>query len=227
LLVISGLTMITGVLGAVAQVEIRRILSFHIVSQIGYMIMGLALFTPLALAGSIFYIIHHIVVKTNLFLIGGMVERYGGSGRLSALGGFCRKYPLLALLFLVTALSLAGIPPLSGFFAKFVLIRAGLESEQYLIVIAALGVGMLTLFSMTKIWSEAFWKPQPEDNEAAHTETSSIFSRARFSAIAPMVLLAAISVGIGLAAGPIMSLSANAAGQLMNPGEYIRAVLEP
>ena len=76
---ISGLTMVTGVLGAAAQMEFRRVLSFHIVSQIGYMVMGLGLLTPLGLAGSVFYLMHHIVVKTNLFLVGGIVRHLGGS----------------------------------------------------------------------------------------------------------------------------------------------------
>ena len=115
LLAASGLTMLAGVLGAAAQNEFRRILSFHIVSQIGYMIMGLALFTPLALAGSVFYIAHHIIVKTNLFLVSGVVYRLRGTYQLKKLGGLYRFYPGLSLLFLIPAFSLAGIPPLSGF----------------------------------------------------------------------------------------------------------------
>lgn len=99
LLVCAALTMLTGVLGALAQQDVRRILSFHIVSQIGYMIFGLALLTPLGLASSVFYLVHHIVVKTNLFLIGGLIERLGGSSRLSDLGALYRARPWLGLLF--------------------------------------------------------------------------------------------------------------------------------
>ena len=162
ILAVSALTMVVGVLGAVVQNEFRRILSFHIVSQIGYMIMGLGLFTLNALAGSVFYIVHHIIVKTNLFLVSGVVRRLAGTYELKKLGGLYSLYPGLAVLFLVPALSLAGIPPLSGFFAKFSLVRAGLESEQYWIVAAALAVSLLTLFSMIKIWNEAFWKADPK-----------------------------------------------------------------
>ena len=121
----------TGVLGAVAQFEFRRVLSFHIVSQIGYMLLGLGLFTPLALAGTVFYLIHHIVVKTNLFLVGGIVRRLGGTLELGSLGGLYRSRPGLALLFLVPAFSLAGIPPLSGFWGKLVLVKAGLDAGHY------------------------------------------------------------------------------------------------
>ncbi len=224
LLLIAGLTMVTGVLGAMAQNEIRRILSFHIVSQIGYMVMGLALFTPLALAGTIFYIIHHIVVKTNLFLIGGIAEQQFGTGRLDRIGGLYRSAPVLATVFFLSAMSLAGVPPLSGFFAKLTLIRGGLEAERYAIVVAALVVSLLTLFSMTKIWSEAFWKPAPED---AGTDLSARRRTMKGQACryGPTILLAAITVGIGTMAGPVMNASIATAEQLLDPNAYINAVL--
>nr|WP_286177378.1 Na+/H+ antiporter subunit D [Rhodopirellula sp. JC639] len=224
LLLIAGLTMVTGVLGAMAQSEIRRILSFHIVSQIGYMLMGLALFTPLALAGSVFYIIHHIVVKTNLFLIGGIAERRFGSGRLSEIGGLQRSMPVLAILFFLSAMSLAGIPPLSGFFAKLTLVRGGLETERYAIIIAALVVSLMTLFSMTKIWAEAFWKPAPQEARASLPARHDS-RRGRIALFAPIVLLVTITVGIGVLAGPVMKVSYAAAEQLLDPDAYIDAVL--
>jgi multicomponent Na+:H+ antiporter subunit D len=217
ILVIAGLTMLTGVLGAVAQNEFRRILSFHIVSQIGYMIMGLGLFTRLALAGSVFYIVHHIIVKTNLFLVSGVAYRLRGTFELKDLGGLYHAHPMLALLFLIPALSLAGIPPLSGFFAKLALLQAGLEMGQYVIVVVALAVGILTLVSMTKIWAEAFWKP------AADPPASSIPSPRAL--LLPIVTLATLTVLIGLAAGPLFALSMQAADQLLNPRDYIQAVL--
>lgn len=222
LLLIAGLTMVTGVLGAMAQSEIRRILSFHIVSQIGYMLMGLALFTPLALAGSVFYIVHHIVVKTNLFLIGGVAESRFGSGRLAEIGGLQRSMPLLATLFFLSAMSLAGVPPLSGFFAKLTLIQGGLESESYAIVGTALVVSLLTLFSMTKIWTEAFWKPEPDDAVVYDVNRS---RRSRWCQLAPTILLASTTVGIGLLAGPVMTAAIATAEQLLDPNAYIDAVL--
>nr|WP_218916456.1 Na+/H+ antiporter subunit D [Rubinisphaera brasiliensis] len=224
LLIVAGLTMVTGVLGAMAQSEIRRILSFHIVSQIGYMLMGLALFTPLALAGSVFYIIHHIVVKTNLFLIGGIAERRFGSGQLAEIGGMYQSMPLLAILFFLSAMSLAGIPPLSGFFAKLTLIRGGLEAERYVIVVAALAVSLLTLFSMTKIWAEAFWKPNPHEKTAGIPK----YDDSRFGQLgvfAPVVLLLAVTMSIGVLAGPVMTLATATAEELLDPDAYITAVM--
>ncbi len=220
LLVASGLTMLTGVLGAAAQSEFRRILSFHIVSQIGYMVMGLALFTPLALAGSVFYITHHIIVKTNLFLVSGVVNHLRGTYQLKKLGGLYKIYPMLGLLFLIPAFSLAGIPPLSGFWAKFVLIRAGLEMGQYAIVATALLVSLLTVFSMTKIWAEVFWKAQPE----TEGPTQNLPLNRLLYLIGPIAALAIITVVIGLFAEPFFTLSIRAAEQLLDPTEYIRAV---
>ena len=223
IVVIAGMTMITGVLGAAAQNEFRRILSFHIISQIGYMIMGLGLLSPLALAGSVFYIMHHIIVKTNLFLVSGVVYRLQGSYRLKDLGGIYKSRPWLAVLFLVPAMSLAGVPPLSGFFAKFILVKAGLELEQHTIVAVALGVGLLTLFSMTKIWGEAFWKAPPHHDRAAEPTPP---TRAELACmVAPIIGMCAITVSIGVFAQPVFELAQRAAEQLVDPGEYVRAVL--
>jgi multicomponent Na+:H+ antiporter subunit D len=212
-------TMMTGVLGAAAQTEVRRILSFHIISQIGYMVLGLGLFTRLALAGSVFYILHHIVVKTNLFLISGLIRRLGGSFELDRVGGLYRASPMLSLLFIVPAFSLAGLPPLSGFWAKLYLVRAGLEAGQYLVVAIALAVGVLTLYSMTKIWAGAFWSPAPAEGPAEPTRP---LTR---RLIGPVAGLAAITILIGLWAYPLAELSSRAAGELIDPQQYVEAVL--
>lgn len=226
ILILAGLTMITGVLGAVAQNEFRRILSFHIVSQIGYMIMGLGLFTPLGLAASVFYIAHHIIVKTNLFLISGVVARACGTFELKNSGGVYRAQPGLAMLFLIPAMSLAGLPPLSGFFAKLGLVQAGLPQEQYVIVGGALGVSLLTLFSMLKIWNEAFWKPLDDRRPCAHAQGKPMTdNRVSVALLVPIVLLAMITLLIGLGAGPVFAVALRAGHDLMQPAQYIRAVL--
>ncbi len=222
LLWIAALTMITGVLGAAAQTEIRRILSFHIISQIGYMIMGLALYTALGIVGAVFYILHHIIVKANLFLVSGVANRLTGSYDLKKIGGLYKSKPFLAVLFLIPAFSLAGFPPLSGFWAKYVLIKAGLEVDAYWIVAAALVVGLLTIFSMTKIWAEAFWKPHPGGDGAIAV---TVDRGAMLALTLPIAALALITVAIGLYAEPLLSLAERAAGELMDPAAYVRAVL--
>ena len=219
---VAALTMITGVLGAAAQNEIRRILSFHIVSQIGYMILGLALLTPLALAGAVFYLVHHIVVKANLFLIGGVAQRIAGSNDLARIGGLYKSAPLLAVLFLIPAFSLAGFPPLSGFWAKYVLIAAALEDEAWLFAGVALVVGLLTIYSMTKIWAEAFWKPHPEGIEPSLDRLDTA-TRARM--LWPIAGLALLTLIIGFFPEPFVQFAERAAAQLLDPSAYIAAVL--
>ncbi len=216
---VGAITMVTGVLGAVAQYEFRRLLSFHIVSQIGYMVMGLGFFTPLAMAGTVFFIVHNIFVKTNLFLVSGVSHRIHGTYDLKKLGGLYRAHPWVGMLFLLSALSLAGVPPLSGFFGKLVLVKAGLGIEQFVVVAAALGVSLLTLFSMTKIWAEAFWKPLPEGTET-HAPGAGMGLM-----LGGIVTLAVLAVVMGVAAGPLFTLAQQAGEQLTNPAPYIEAVL--
>lgn len=225
ILVIAGATMVSGVFGAMVQQDFRRILSFHIVSQIGYMIMGLGLFSPFALAGSVFYIAHHIIVKTNLFLVSGIVHRIRGTFDLPGLGGLFRSAPLLSTLFLIPAFSLAGMPPLSGFWAKLSLVQAGLGADQYAIVAVALFAGLLTLFSMTKIWGEVFWKEPGTPSGPDTAPPGPLRGGERVAYLAPVIGLAILTVFIGLTVEPLMTVALRAADQLANPVLYINAVL--
>jgi multicomponent Na+:H+ antiporter subunit D len=232
LLVVAGLTMFTGVLGAVVQNDMRRILSFHIVSQIGYMLMGLGIaiivadrsgrtdeVAILALSGGVFYILHHIIVKANLFLISGAVLLRKGTTNLKEVNGLASTDPLLACLFLISSLSLAGMPILSGFWAKFVLVRAGLEAGSFGIVTVSLVVSLLTLYSMTKIWTQAFWG-EPDDLDIPEHANSS-----RLWILAPIGAMCVLTVGIGVWAEGAASLSFDAAEQLLDSSLYIDAVL--
>jgi multicomponent Na+:H+ antiporter subunit D len=219
LLWIATLTMITGVLGAAAQNEFRKVLSFHIISQVGYMVLGLALYTPLGLAGAVFYLVHHIIVKGNLFLVSGLARYTGGSFELDRLGGLYRYRPLLSVLFLIPAFSLAGFPPLSGFWAKLVVIQAGLAVEAFLVVGVALVVGLLTIYSMTKIWQGAFWSPAPEGTVLAGPLPRLM--------LAPVVALALLTLVIGFWSGPFIALAEAAARELLDPAGYVAAVLGP
>jgi multicomponent Na+:H+ antiporter subunit D len=220
LLAVAALTMVVGVFGAITQNDIKRILSFHIVSQIGYMIMGLGLFTVAGLAGAVIYVIHHIVVKTTLFLVAGLVEQRTGTAQLDDLTGLRRLEPALALLFLLPALSLAGIPPFSGFVAKLALVEAGLDSGQYVVVGVSLAVSLLTLFSMTKIWSNTFWGPDPSVDAGRN-----LTAPRRALMVGSTATLVALSLAIAVASGPIYRLSERAAQDLMDPTRYVEEVL--
>ncbi|MGE0796695.1 MAG: proton-conducting transporter membrane subunit [Lautropia sp.] len=249
--VIAGATMVTGVLGAAAHFDVRRILSFHIISQIGYMLVGLAVATPLAIAGSVLYVIHHIVVKANLFLVGGAIRLAGGSTDLARIGGLYRRAPLLAILFAIPALSLAGVPPLSGFWAKFVVVRSSLEAGHVALAAIALVVGLLTLYSMAKIWNEAFWKAPSEPEAAASATVAPTTAptaaptlptalppaaalqarwydepRTRIAMIAPIAALASITLTIGLSAEWFVDYAMRAAEQMLSTTTYVEAVLE-
>jgi multicomponent Na+:H+ antiporter subunit D len=232
LIVLSIFTMVTGVLGAASHFQIRRILSFHIISQIGYMTVALAIMTPLALASGIFYLVHHIIVKTNLFLISGVVLRMRGSDDLARIGGLAKSAPWLACLFFIPAFSLGGIPPLSGFWAKFGVVKASLEGGHWWVVAFALLVGVLTLYSMTKIWAEAFWKKAPEvgvsESEIATAETAPYTQS--FSLrwmLPPIVAMTLATVVIGILGQPLFQYTERAAAQLMDPEGYQAAVLRP
>jgi multicomponent Na+:H+ antiporter subunit D len=218
---IAILSMVVGVLGAAAQQDVRRILSFHIVSQIGYIVLGLALFTPLALAGAVFYLVHNIIAKTNLFLVGGVMNRLAGSFDLAAIGGLYRYAPVLAALFLLSALSLAGLPPLSGFWAKLLLVQASLEIEAWIVAGVALTVGLLTLYSMTKIWTLGFWKPEP----VARIAPPRISGFERLALYAPIVAMSGLTVIMGLWAEPFLAAADRAAEELLDPRLYLDAVL--
>ena len=222
LLWVALATMLTGVLGAAAQSDFRKILSFHIISQIGYMVLGLAMMTPLALTGAVFYLLHHIIVKGNLFLIAGVSRKLTGSSDLYRIGGLYKAAPFLAVLFIIPAFSLAGFPPLSGFWAKFVIVRASLELQDWITAFVALLVGLLTIFSMTKIWAEAFWKPHPDGREPA----LAVLPKGQgFVLMAPIVGLAVMTVIIGLFPAPFLDFAETAAAQLIDPQAYIDAVL--
>lgn len=218
---ISILTMITGVLGAAAQFEMKRLLAFHIVSQIGYMTLGLGLFTAGALAAGLFYILHNILAKTNLFLVAGAVAHCKGSTKLKKIGGLYQSQPWLAVIFLISAMALAGMPPLSGFLGKFYLVKEAVPTAQWLAIAAALGVGLLTLYSMVKIWAEAFWKAQPEDVELPPERV-----RIPLAMWLSMTLMVLAIFAISLSPEWILVIVQRAGEELMDPNRYIAAVLE-
>ncbi|WP_069812418.1 Na+/H+ antiporter subunit D [Streptomyces sp. TP-A0874] len=164
LMVVALLSMLFGILGAVAQSDLKRLLSFTLVSHIGYMVFGIALATVAGIGGAIFYVAHHITVQTTLFLVAGLVERTGGTTDMPRLGGLASLSPVLSAVFFLTAMNLSGIPPLSGFLGKLGLLRAGVEEGgawAYLLVGAAVLTSLLTLYALVKVWNLAFWRAAP------------------------------------------------------------------
>ncbi len=223
ILVVAGLTMVVGVLGAIAQNDMKRILSFHIVSQIGYMLLGLGIFTVAGVAGAILFIVHQIPVKTALFLTAGLVEESTGATELRRVGGLLHRMPVAAALFGIAALSLAGIPPLSGFVGKLALIDAGFAAGTNTIVAVSLVVSLLTLFSMTKIWNGVFWGTPEQPTERLVADGGRLRSPVLMQAAT--VALVALGVAVAVFAGPIYELCERAATDLLDPSPYVQAVL--
>jgi multicomponent Na+:H+ antiporter subunit D len=164
------LTMVVGILGAIAQSDIKRLLSFTLVSHIGYMVFGVGLASEAGLSGAVFYVAHHITIQTALFLVVGLIEHLAGSSALLKLGGLATVYPLLGVLFFVPAMNLAGIPPLSGFLGKVGLLEAGVADGSWLAWLLVAGgtvTSLLTLYAVAKTWALAFWRSPREAHDTA------------------------------------------------------------
>lgn len=238
LMVLALLTMVVGVLGAVAQADIKRLLSFTLVSHIGYMILGVALGSVAGTAAATFYIVHHIVVQTTLFLGAGLIERIGGSTSITKLGGLLKASPVIAVLFFVPALNLGGIPPFSGFIGKLALFQAAAEQGTWLawvLIGAGALVSLLTLYALMRVWNMAFWRPAADvegyestllDNvteaPGGHTVTETrTVPRLMIGATAGMVVA---SVALTVFAGPLFGISTRAGENLEGPSQYVRIV---
>ena len=222
-------TMLVGALGALAQNDLNRLLSFLLVSHIGFMLFGLAVFDVAGIAATVLYVIHHITVQATLFLVSGLITRRTGTVALEAMGGLARTAPALAVLFAIPALTLAGIPPTSGFVAKLALLQAGAQAGVTTSIVAGVVVAssLLTLYAMTRVWVRVFWgepreplaDPDPTDELVVGTASTPLPMMAAAGA------LATVSVAIAVAAGPLSAVSTRAAEDLIERGPYQNAVL--
>jgi multicomponent Na+:H+ antiporter subunit D len=212
--------MIVGILGAVAQDDIKRMLSFTLVSHIGYMIFGAAVGTVAGISSAVFYVAHHITVQTTLFLVIGLIERYGGSTSLTRLGGLAKVAPVLAVLFFLPAMNLAGIPPFSGFLGKVGLIQAGAQQATwltYLLIAGSVLTSLLTLYAISRVWSRAFWQaPPPEAGEPGRVPRGMTL---------PAAGLVAVGLSLTFLAGPLFGITDRAARDMLARDPYIDAVL--
>jgi len=218
LTVLAILSIFLGVFGAVSQMNYKSILAYHSISQIGYVILGLGLFSISSISGSIYFIFHHGVVKGCLFLTAGITEKITGTRDLKKMGGLLATHPALGWTFFIVAMSLAGVPPLSGFFAKYMIALSAANQQNYWALACAIGAGIFTLFSMIKLFLYVFWGKAPREYVPAMD-----FQYKR--ALIPCFLLAGTSLLLGIFAQPILSLCTEASDQLMTPQMYIDVVL--
>ncbi|MCT1413899.1 Na+/H+ antiporter subunit D [Corynebacterium sanguinis] len=239
-------TMIVGIMGALAQNEIKRLLSFTLVSHIGYMVFGVALGTMEGLSGAIFYAVHHVLVQTSLFLVVGLIERQAGTSQLRRLGSLLYTAPVIALLYFIPALNLGGIPPFSGFLGKIMLLEAGAAEGSWLswvLIGGAVVTSLLTLYAMILVWSKGFLRDRadaPEghiaiDKPSALSDrqsTVTIDERSDVGRVPPGMLLSttlliAASLAITFLAGPISAVTDRAAESAQDRSIYRDAVLRP
>jgi multicomponent Na+:H+ antiporter subunit D len=217
---LAALTMVLGVVGAVAYDDIRKILAYNVIVAVGFIVFGLAIFTTTSIEGAIFYLIHDMIVKALLFLAGGLIILVAGTDQLKKTGGLIKEYPVLGWIFLATAISLAGIPPLSGFAGKLLIIQGGLNTGFYVFVGVSLLTSLLVLYSLVKLFMAAFWK---EPEESIQSSRSKIVIK---GLIAPCAVLLGLSAALGLGAEWIYPYVNQAAETLMDPSIYIQAVLK-
>jgi multicomponent Na+:H+ antiporter subunit D len=224
------LTMIVGILGAVAQDDIKRMLSFTLVSHIGYMIFGIAVGSRIGMSAAIFYVAHHITIQTTLFLVAGLIERRSGTTSLTDLGGLLRTAPALAVLFFVPAMNLAGIPPFSGFLGKVGLLEAGADAGTwlaYVLIGGSVVTSLLTLYAMSRVWGRAFWQPAPKASELSFAgDTGEEVEPGTLPAgmLGPTTLLVLVGLSITIVAGPLFGFTDRAAGDLLARTPYVEAV---
>ena len=231
ILVLALASMLVSALAALVQDDIRKIFAYHLIAQVGMMSIGIALSSSLGLGTTVFFFLEDIVVVANLFFISGLIYHAAGSFYLSQLGGLYKAKPWLGVLFLISALSIAGFPPLSGFWAKVLLLKAALEQNHGLqglswtvgtgfVVTIIIITAFLSLLSMARVWILAFWKPSPDPRlvESAHSKLPSPM-------LFPVLLLSAVTLIISLWPEPFISLASNVAQDLVNPNIYIDAIL--
>jgi multicomponent Na+:H+ antiporter subunit D len=232
LLVLAALTMVVGILGAVVQDDVKRVLSFTIVSHIGYILLGLGLYSAAGLAGAVLYTVHHITVQTTLFLVAGLMERREGTSSILRSGGLQHVAPVLAVLYLIPAFSLAGIPPLSGFVAKLGLFQAGLADGGALAVTAVAtgtATSLLTLYAVGRVWTSVFWGPVAPVVPDRDRQDALDVGVARTPRLMLGAATAAVAGGLAITvlAGPLYGLAERSADELVDPDRYVTAVLSP
>ncbi|MFS0672886.1 Na+/H+ antiporter subunit D [Ornithinibacillus sp. 179-J 7C1 HS] len=215
---IAGLSMLFGVIGALSTNNIKLIISYNIIPAIGFIIMGIGIFNQDALSGSIYYLLHDMVIKSALFLLVGVIAYVAGTSDLKKMGGLIHHYPLLGWLLFISAFILAGIPPFSGFIGKLLLLRGALSADEIAITLIALISSLLILYSVMKIFIRGFWGEKDE--------SKTYKKKPSLGLILPIVGLLAVSVFLGIGAEFIYPSIEGVAEYLLDPQIYIDSVLK-
>jgi multicomponent Na+:H+ antiporter subunit D len=190
LLILAGLSMLLGVILQLGQTDIKRLLAYCSISQIGYIIMGIAIGTPWAILGSVYHLFNHAVFKSLLFLDAGAVEMITNTRDMRKLGGLAQKLRLTSLGWFVGSFGASGLPPFSGFFSKLILIVAAFEAQYYILGIIAAVSAALTLASFIRTQRQVFLGP--EVLELKHIREKGIFTSSSLLILLVITLLGGI-----------------------------------
>lgn len=214
--IMAGLTLIGGSLGAIAYNDIRKIVAYNVIIAVGFILVGLAVSTTASLEGSIYYLVHDMIVKALLFLLAGTMIMLTRTNKLDEMSGLIRNYPTLGWLFFISMLSLAGIPPFSGFIGKVLIGQGTIESGSYILLALGFISSLFVLYSLLRVFMNAFWGGTMISEEDETPLTKGILT--------PLILLAFATLALGMGAEGISTYVIDAADTLMNPSIYIDAV---
>ncbi|MBB6454353.1 multicomponent Na+:H+ antiporter subunit D [Salirhabdus euzebyi] len=214
---LAGFTMVFGAIGALSTNNVKLIIAYNIIPAVGFMLMGIGLLSQDGLAGSVYYLLHDMIIKAVLFLLIGALVYVAGTSDLTKMKGIIHHYPFLGWLFFLAALVLAGIPPFSGFIGKILLIQGGVEQGQIMLVVVGLGSSLLILLSMMRIFMRCFWGEKEELNGGLKPIRS-------FTWPAAFLLIFSVLLGVGAEwVYPYVEIIAN---DLLDPSIYIDSVLK-
>ncbi len=210
LMIVGAVTILFAVMMALVQKDYKRLLSYHAISQVGYMVLGIGTAVPAGIVGGLFHMVNHAMYKSCLFLTGGSVEKQAGTTDLAKLGGLARRMPVTAITFIVAAASISGVPPFNGFFSKELVYDGALERGWIFYAAALLG-SVLTAASFLKLGHAAFFgKP---------TEQTRQVKEAPWPMLVPMIVLAGLCILFGVANQlPLGLLIQPAVGQKVTAG---------
>jgi len=197
---------------------LRKILTFNVVISVGFIMAGLVTLTPAGITGSIYYLIHDMLIKALVFLIGGTIIHLTGTSNLKDISGLIRLHPQLGWMFFIAALSMVGIPPLSGFLGKVFITQGTFEAGYFWLGGIGLLASLFILYSMIKIFMNAFWGETILSAEEEKGTTKGL--------LLPIALLTIASLTLGIGAEGLAGYVAQAAEELLNPSLYINAVFD-
>lgn len=217
LAVFSVLTMFVGNFMALLQSDLKRLLAFSTVAQMGYILFGLAITSLSGLTGSLFHILNHAIMKSLLFLCAGSFIHRAETRDISKLAGIRQTMPVTTILFAIGAVAIAAIPPLNGFWSEWMIVAAGIEAGMLAFsVLMIINVLLSVAYYLRLIHTIVLKKPTPVSKKA---------TEAPMSMLIPTLILASLCIIVGIYPGPFIAMASRAAEAALNISAYISSVL--